>query len=117
MKSHKDLKVWQESMLLVRDVYDLTNNFPSDEKLTLTSQLRRCAISVPSNIAEGAGRKSHKEWMRFLYIALGSLAELDTQLEIALMLRYTDDIKNIEQRVIFIRIMISKLTTSLQKAL
>jgi len=76
----KELKVWQKSMDLVVDIYTVTTNFPTDEKFGLTSQLRRCAVSIPSNIAEGAGRDSDKEFLYFLSIALGSSFELETQL-------------------------------------
>jgi len=76
----KELKVWQKSMDLVVDIYTVTTNFPTDEKFGLTSQLRRCAVSIPSNIAEGAGRDSEKEFLYFLSIALGSSFELETQL-------------------------------------
>lgn len=113
MKSHKDLVVWQESMLLVKSVYEITKSFPPEERLTLASQLRRSAISVPSNIAEGAGRNSRKEWIRFLYIAQGSLAELETQIKIAEMLGYTNSLEDIEKKIIHIRIMIAKLISSL----
>lgn len=89
-KPHKKLKVWQLAMEIVTDVYKLTESFLSEEKFGLTSQMRRCAISVPSNIAEGAARNTHKEFINFLHIAQGSLAELDTQLEIALRLRFID---------------------------
>jgi len=90
ISSHKDLKVWQEAMDLVTSVYSISKNFP---KYELTSQMRRAAVSVPSNIAEGAGRKGGKEFSRFLFIALGSLSELETQLEIAFRLNYIEDIK------------------------
>lgn len=80
MNSHSDLRVWQESMNLVEDIYRLTLLFPKDELFGLTSQIRRSVVSIPSNIAEGAGRSGEKEWTRFLYIALGSLSELDTQI-------------------------------------
>ena len=86
-KPHKKLKVWQLGMEIVMDVYRLTGSFPSDERFGLTSQLRRCAVSIPSNIAEGAARNTHKEFINFLHIAQGSLAELDTQLEISLRLK------------------------------
>jgi four helix bundle protein len=66
MKSHNDLKVYQEAMDLVTEVYEITNNFPDSEKLGLVSQIRRCAVSIPSNIAEGAARESKKEFKRFL---------------------------------------------------
>lgn len=89
-KPHKRLKVWQLAMEIVTDVYKLTESFLSEEKFGLTSQMRRCAVSVPSNIAEGAARNTHKEFINFLHIAQGSLAELDTQLEIALRLRFID---------------------------
>lgn len=115
MKTHKDLKVWQESMTFVKEVYDITKCFPKEEQFGLTSQLRRSAISIPSNIAEGAGRNSTKEWIRFLYIALGSLAELETQITIASMLEYIKDIDNLLKKVIYIRVMITKLIASLQK--
>ena len=74
---------YKESILLVNDIYDLTKKFPKEEQFGLTNQIRRSAVSVPSNIAEGSARESAKETIRFLYIALGSLAELETQLIIA----------------------------------
>lgn len=113
MKSHSDLKVWQESMSLVEDVYKITQSFPKEELFGLTSQIRRCAVSIPSNIAEGAGRKGEKEWVRFLYIALGSMSELDTQYQIAVRLKYTNSETEIENKIKFIRIMLTKLINSL----
>ena len=86
-KPHKKLKVWQLGMEIVMDVYKLTESFPEREKYGLTSQMRRCAVSIPSNIAEGAARNTKKEFVNFLHIAQGSLAELETQLEISLRLK------------------------------
>lgn len=88
INSHKDLKVWQESMALVENIYQITKSFPSNEQFGLVAQMRRCAISIPSNIAEGAGRKGSKEFVRFLYISMGSLSELETQFEISRRLNY-----------------------------
>ena len=86
--NHKELDVWKKSMDLVESIYKISNTFPDDEKFGLTSQIRRAAISIPSNIAEGAGRKGDKEFIQFLHIALGSLTELDTQYIIAVRLQY-----------------------------
>jgi four helix bundle protein len=69
MKTHKDLNVWQESISLVTVIYEKTKSFPKDELFALTSQIKRCATSIPSNIAEGAARESNKEFIRFLFIA------------------------------------------------
>ena len=80
MKTHKDLDVWKEAMTLVKGIYKLTADFPKEETYGLVSQIRRAAVSIPSNIAEGAARNSNKEFIQFLYISLGSLAELETQL-------------------------------------
>ena len=88
IKSYRDLIVWQKSMKLVTDIYSVTRSFPADEMYTLTSQLRRCAISIPSNIAEGYGRHTTGEYKRFLQIAVGSIFELQTQIEIASNLKY-----------------------------
>jgi len=78
-------------MELVAKVYKMTQSFPAEEKYGITSQMRRSAISIPSNIAEGAAKKGNKEFIQFLYMSLGSLAELETQIEIALRLGYCDD--------------------------
>lgn len=83
----RDLFVWQRSMELVTAVYELTARFPTDERFGLTSQLRRASVSVPSNIAEGQARRGTVEFTRFLSIAAGSLAEVQTQLQIAVNLR------------------------------
>jgi four helix bundle protein len=91
IRTFRDLKVWQKGVALVTDVYRVTQGFPREELFGLTSQLRRCAISVPSNIAEGYGRQATKDYIRFLQIALGSLYELLTQLEISKNLGYLDD--------------------------
>jgi len=80
MGTHKDLDVWKHGLDLVEMIYELTNELPDEERFGLKSQLRRAAISIPSNIAEGAGRNSDKEYVRFCYIALGSLTEIETQL-------------------------------------
>ncbi len=90
MKTHKDLDVWKEAVEFVKRIYEVTSKFPKEEIYSLTSQIRRCAISIPSNIAEGAARNGKKEFMQFLYIALGSCAELDTQLIISKELGYID---------------------------
>lgn len=79
MHNYKELNIWKKSLNLAVDVYVLTQKFPAEEKFGLISQLRRCAVSVPSNIAEGAGRKSNKEFSQFLSISYGSLCEMDTQ--------------------------------------
>jgi four helix bundle protein len=79
MKTHKDLQVWQKAMELVKEVYLITRAIPKEELYGLTSQMRRAAVSIPSNVAEGAARASKKEFIQFLYIALGSLSELETQ--------------------------------------
>ncbi|MBI5463440.1 MAG: four helix bundle protein [Ignavibacteriales bacterium] len=81
-KAHKKLKVWQEAMMLVRLIYEATADLPSAEKYGLTSQMRRAAVSIPSNIAEGAARQGNKEAIQFYMIARGSLSELDTQIEL-----------------------------------
>jgi len=93
MRPHHNLKVWQDAMVLVRRVYELSARFPDAERFGLTAQMRRCAISVPSNIAEGAARASSKEFARFLMVARGSLSELDTQLRIAHDLGFADTSK------------------------
>lgn len=90
--NHKDLNVWKDSMALAKQLYVLTKGFPSDEKFCLINQIRRAAVSIPSNIAEGAARKGIKEFNQFLYIALGSASELETQVILAKELDYCDDI-------------------------
>ena len=88
IQSFRDLAVWQHAMRLVEDVYATTSSFPSSELYGLTSQMRRCAVSIPSNIAEGRGRQSTPDFVKFLTIAYGSLAELQTQLELSWRLNY-----------------------------
>lgn len=80
MHNFKKLNIWVNAMSLVKDVYVLTSNFPKEEKFGLISQINRCSISVPSNIAEGSSRSSNKEFSHFIKIALGSLFELETQI-------------------------------------
>ena len=86
--NHKDLDVWKFSMDLVELVYQETAKFPKEERYGLTSQMRRAAVSIPSNIAEGSGRKGDKELVQFIAIALGSIAELETQYMIAVRLQF-----------------------------
>jgi four helix bundle protein len=88
MRTHKDLDIWKRGIEFVGEVYKVTADFPKEELYSLTSQIRRAAISYPSNIAEGAARFSKKEFTQFLYISLGSLSEVETQLIIAKKLRY-----------------------------
>ncbi len=87
-RTHKDLDVWKKSIDFVTHIYRLTEDFPKSEVYGLTSQIRRCAVSIPSNIAEGAARKSKNEFRQFLYIALSSSAELETQIIIPKNLNY-----------------------------
>ena len=87
-KPHQRLELWQQAMLLVKEIYAVTAGFPREEMFGLVSQMRRAAVSVPSNIAEGAAREGDKEYAHFLSIARGSLSELDTQVQIAVMLNY-----------------------------
>jgi len=88
IKTYRDLIVWQKAMALVTIVYRITKQFPKEESFGLVSQMQRCAVSIPSNIAEGYGRHSTGDYVRFLQIAMGSVYELQTQLEIAHNLEY-----------------------------
>ena len=88
LKNYKELKVWQKSYRLCMESYKVTGKFPNEEKYGLTSQIRRSAVSIPSNIAEGYGRKTTADYIRMLYIAYGSLCELETQIMIADDLNY-----------------------------
>ena len=96
--THKDLDVWKAAMELAKLVYLITSKFPKEELYGLTQQIRRSAVSIPSNIAEGAARNSRKEFMQFLHISLGSLAELETQLLLSEKLGFLQ-IKEIEHKV------------------
>ena len=87
-KPHKKLDLWHWAMDIVIEVYKVTEDFPRTESYGLISQIRKSAVSIPSNIAEGAARQTRKEFIQFLYVAQGSLSELDTQLEIARQMRY-----------------------------
>lgn len=111
--NYEKLVVWQKSMDLVEQVYRLTEKFPKDEIYGLTSQLRRCAISVPSNIAEGSNRKTKKDFCQFLSISSGSAAELQTQIKIGRRLgfaaEYTNEYEVIESCIIEVRKMLFKL--------
>jgi len=89
--NHKDLAVWQKSMALAVEVYALSKHMPRGEIFGLTSQMRRAAVSVPSNTAEGAARHTTREFLAFLYIARGSLAELETQLRLTHAIGYLPD--------------------------
>ena len=118
IRSYKDLIVWQKSIMLCTMIYQVTENFPREEIYGLTSQMRRAAVSIPSNIAEGRGRGTKKDFAQFLRIALGSSAELQTQLEIAKNLRKTatldyTNLDNILVEVIkMLHSMIGKLTAN-----
>jgi len=90
-RPHRGLEVWNKAMDFVAEVYRITGEFPQSEMYGLTSQMRRAAVSIPSNLAEGAGRKGNKEFRQFLSIAQGSISELDTQLEIACRLGYVTE--------------------------
>nr|WP_185153832.1 four helix bundle protein [Dysgonomonas sp. 520] len=113
--THKDLIVWKKGINLVKVVYDMTAGFPSSEQFGLTSQIRRSAVSIPSNIAEGCGRNSDKELIQFLYIALGSATELETQIIISGELNFLkkEDVAVLNESVNEI----IKMTTSLIKSL
>lgn len=87
-KPHKKLDAWKESMQLVTTIYEVTSNFPEFERYGLAGQIRRAAVSIPSNIAEGAARNTKKEFRNYLYMARGSVSELDTQLDLANRLGY-----------------------------
>lgn len=103
MKSHKDLDAWKESIALVKVVYEVTKSFPSEERFGLTDQVRRAAVSVPSNIAEGAARGSNQDFIRFLHIALGSLSEVETQIIIASELKYIELSQELLDKITVIR--------------
>ena len=115
IKSHKDLEVWKISMDFVTDLYKITNEFPPSELYGLTSQIKRAAVSIPSNIAEGAARKNTKEFIQFLHVSLGSLAEIETQLEISSRLGYIKQLSSLEQKSTSIRRLIIGLISSLKK--
>lgn len=93
MATYRDLLIWQKSMMLVTEIYNLTKNFPREEVYGLTSQIRRSSISIPSNIAEGYGRDGNKDYLKFLNIATASLFEMQTQLEIAFNLGFVNEIQ------------------------
>ena len=91
MKNFRDLQIWQKAMSLVTLTYNITRQFPKEEIFGLTSQIRRSSVSIPSNISEGYGRKGNKEFGRFLNIAIGSLYEFQTQIEIAKHITYINE--------------------------
>jgi len=95
-RKHHDLLAWQEAIKLVKATYELTRSFPKEERFALTSQMRRAAVSIPSNIAEGAARNSAKEFAHFLTLARGSLSELETHVVISRALGYVRDSAEID---------------------
>ena len=121
MKSHKDLDVWKKAIALAKSVYDLTKCLPKEETYGLSDQMKRSAVSIASNIAEGAARQTDKEFIQFLYISLGSASELDTQLEICRAVAFKSiqegTIDAIQQELNIISRMLNGLISSIKKKL
>ena len=115
MKNHTDLDVWKKSMDFVEDIYRMSEKFPREEVYGLSSQIRRAAVSIPSNIAEGASRQGNKEFIQFLYISLGSLSEVETQLMIAKRLQYISNVDEILHNSIDIKKMLNGLISYLKR--
>jgi len=103
IRTYRDLDVWKNAMNLAENVYVVTKDFPLEERYGLTSQIRRCAVSIPSNIAEGFMRKNTKEYVQFLHIALGSLGELDTQVELSMRIGFIKEEQNLNENITRIR--------------
>ena len=116
MREHEKLHIWNYAMELVTDIYQVTTVFPENEKFGLVAQSRRAAVSVPSNIAEGRARGSNKDFIRFLYIARGSLAEIETQLQIAANLNFTGNTVELLAHTDRLFAKITKLITKLSSA-
>ena len=114
---YKDMEVWKEAIKLVTEIYKETEKFPKSELFGLVSQIRRCVVSIPSNIAEGSVKHSDKETLRFLDISLGSLAELDTQIIIAQKLGFINDIKTFSEQIAKVRALLSGLIKYYEKQL
>ena len=116
-KPHKKLDVWQAAMKTAQMVYMVTNTFPAQEKFGLVSQMRRAAVSIPSNIAEGAARQGGREFRNFLSMAQGSLSELDTQLELSVLLGFltNENLAEITHQLLRIDKMLTGLIRSLAK--
>ena len=114
-RKHHDLHVWQEARVLVKDVYTVTKQFPREEIYALTSQMRRAAVSVPSNISEGAARTSKKEFLQFLSIARGSLSELETQGILTTDLGYIENNEPLLSRIDRTFSLLGGLIKSIQK--
>lgn len=115
MKTHHDLDVWKSSIELVTKIYSVTESFPKNELYGITNQIRRCAVSIPSNIAEGAARSSDKEFSYFLSIAMGSLAELETQLIVSRNLNFLPS--KLSEELIEKLVTIPRMTLGLKKFL
>ena len=116
IRDFKDLVVWQKGMQLARQVYQLTQSFPAEEKFGLVSQMRRAAVSVPSNIAEGQARNTTGEFVQFVSHAEGSLAELDTRVRLSIELRFCHEaaVKSIQELIIEEQKMLKSLRRSLK---
>ncbi len=112
LSGYENLHVWQQSMDLVVEVYELVKTFPREELYALTDQIKRSAVSIPSNIAEGGSRNYRKEFVQFLYISLGSAAELETQLRIAERVGYAQTSSMVKNKVIPIKKMLNALIKS-----
>lgn len=117
--NYKNLIVWQKSIILVKGVYKLTQNFPSEEKFGLVSQMRRAVVSIPSNIAEGQARRTTGDYVRFVSTAEGSLAELETQLIISIELKFCekDEVESYFALMLEIRKMLNALRRTLMSKL
>jgi four helix bundle protein len=115
MSDYKDLEVWQKAIAVVAEIYRLTSSFPESEKFGITNQMRRSAVSIPSNIAEGSARHHANDFVHFLRISDGSAAELETQLIISEKLGFVTDTEQLTHEMIVIRRMLAALIKSLKK--
>jgi four helix bundle protein len=114
-RPHKKLIVWQKAIELVTEIYKMTDGFPRKEEFGLTAQMRRAAVSVPSNIAEGLTRKTNKDKLHFMNMAQASLSEIDTQVEIALQLGYMSEetYGGVEKKLVDVQMLLSGLSRSI----
>jgi four helix bundle protein len=116
MHNFRKLNIWLDAIVLAKEVYKVTSNYPKEEKFGLVSQINRCSVSVPSNIAEGSSRSSNKEFSYFIKVALGSLFELETQLILSNEFGILDsqDLDKLIEKIIKLQKMLTKFLTSLE---